>query len=227
MNDIRIITLLPTRGFVLTETEDALDRELAANRQSPVVIRTHDLPLPLSRNYLVETALKQDWWTHALLLDDDVIMPKGALKELLKLNADVAVMNYPMHVKVEGKACGTAVHDKDGSIAFAGLGCVLVKREAFEKLESPWFVGTNYRIHKGNDGSVGFFASQKDSGTPFSAGEDTHFFLQCRKNKLKVKETKLTATHARLDRMVTVTHANRYSQQHIIVKSDKIEREIL
>lgn len=227
MNEIKIITLLPTRGFVLTETEDALDRELAANKQIPFIVRTHDLPLPLSRNYLVETALKHDWWTHALLLDDDVIMPKGMLKELIKLKADVAVTNYPMHGKVEGKACGTVVHDKDGSIAFAGLGCVLVTREAFEKLESPWFVGTNYRIGKGANGEVGFYASQQDSGNPFSAGEDTHFFLQCRKNNLKVKEAKLTATHARLDRMVTVTHASRYSQQHQIVKSDKIERELL
>ncbi|MBA2706132.1 MAG: hypothetical protein H0U60_20040 [Blastocatellia bacterium] len=227
MSDVKILTLLPTRGIVLTETISALHRELYSNTQSPSIITTHDLPLPASRNFLVETALKQTWWTHALLLDDDVILPEGWLKEALKLNADVALANYPMQGKVDGKNCGTIVHDKDKSVAFGGLGAVLVKRSVFETMGQPWFVLTQYKINRTDDGSLGFYTGQADGGANWSAGEDTYFFLQCRKHKLKVKETKLVATHARLDQLVTNSHNSRYTRQHIINKNDKIERELL
>lgn len=223
----KLVTLIPTRGLIMTETLWALFGELAANMQSPVVIPTHDMPLPASRNYLVETALKDDWWTHALLLDDDVILPKGWLKEALKLNVDVAVADYPMQGKVNGQHCGTIVHDKDGSIAFAGLGAVLVKREVFEKMGHPWFVMTQYRIERSKDGHVGFYAGQADGAQQWSAGEDTYFFLQCRKHGFKVKETKKVATHARVDQMISNFHNGRYTKQHTITKNDKIERELL
>ena len=225
--DAKIIVLMPTRGLIVTEAEAALDRELAANKQSPVIIRTWDMPLPVSRNFLVETALKYDWWTHALLIDDDVILPAGGLKEMIKLNADVAVMDYPIHIKVEGKGVGTIVRDNDGKIAYAGLGATLVQRNVFEGLESPWFVLTQYRVGRGNKGEIGFYAGQANDGKEMSAGEDTHFFLHLRKNSYSVKETKKTASHARIDQMVTSMHNNRYGRQHTITKSDKIEKELV
>lgn len=225
--EAKIIALMPTRGLIVTETEMALDRELAMNQQMPVIIRTHDLPLPVSRNFLVDCALAQDWWTHALLLDDDVILPEGALKEMLKLKANIAVMNYPIHIKLDGKPVGTIVHDHDNSIAYAGLGAVLVEREVFEKMPSPWFALTQYRVRRGNKGEIGFYAGQQDDGQQLSAGEDTHFYLQARKHNFSVKETKKTAEHARIDQLVTNTHTIRYGRQHRITKSSKIERELL
>jgi hypothetical protein len=176
----------------------------------------------------VESALKLLNWTHALLLDDDVVLPEDGLRELIKLNTDIAIMDYPMHGKLEGKAVGTIVHDADKSVAFAGLGAVLVKREVFEKINTPWFILTQYRINRSNDGRVGFYASQPDTGqTTLSAGEDTYFYLQAKKHGFKIKETKKTATHCRIDQLITNTHTIRYSRQHAITKADKIERELL
>lgn len=222
-----LIVLAPTRGLILTEVQEALERELAANYLVPVTIRTHDMPLPASRNYLVETALKVADWQFALMIDDDVILPKGWLKEAIKLNVDVAVADYPMQGKVDGKHCGTIVHDKDGSVAFAGLGAVLVKRTVLEKMGQPWFVMTQYGVGRGKDGNVGFYAGQADGAQRWSAGEDTFFFLQCRKYNFKVKDTKKVATHARLDRLVPNFHNGRYTTRHVITKNDKIERELL
>lgn len=210
----------------MTEVQDALDRELISNRQLPTVLRTHDLPLPVSRNYLVETALKVDEWKHALLLDDDVILPKGAIKQMLKLKADVAVMDYPMKGKQSGKWTGTIVRDKDKSIAYAGLGAVLVKREVFEKIPSPWFVLSQYKVNRGKKGEILFNVGQPDGiDMVYSAGEDTYFFLQCRKHDVVVKETVKTATHCSLDQVINNMHRIRYSRQHIINKYDKIEHE--
>jgi ribosomal protein S8E len=223
-----LIVLMPTRGIIITETEDSLEHELVVNQLVPLILRTHDQPLPVSRNFLVESALKIEGWTHALLLDDDVILPKGGLKQLFALNTDVAIMDYPMQGKLEGKSVGTVVHDKDKSVAFAGLGAVLVKRAIFETIGSPWFVLTQYRINRSKDGQVGFYAGQPD-GKPmtFSAGEDTYFYLQVRKHNFKIKETKKKAKHARIDQLVTNTHTTRYGRQHMITQSDTIERELL
>ena len=224
---MKIIVVCPTRGIILTEAQSSLDRELAKNRQIPIIIRSHDIPLPASRNYLVETALKMPDWTHILLVDDDVILPEGALKELIKLNCDVAVMNYPARYLGEDASLGTVVYDKDKSVAWAGLGCVLVKRKVFETLAQPWFVFTNYKILRDNEGRIGFFAGQREETLKFSGGEDVHFFLQCRKAKFSIKVAKKTATHCYLERIVSPVSNMRYQMQHKIVKKDKIERQMI
>ena len=218
---------MPTRGVIMTEAQEAIDSELIRNKQVPLFLRTFNMPLPISRNYLVESALKVEGWTHALLLDDDVILPKGALKELINLKADVAVMDYPMHSKRSGKFVGTAVTDKDKSIAWAGLGSTLVKREVFEKIDQPWFIFTNHKIRRDDDGRIGFYAGQVDQEIRFSGGEDVHFFLQCRKHNIDVRQTKTHSVHAHLESFVSPIQNGRYQLSHKIIKMDKIEGEIL
>lgn len=223
-----IVVTMPTRGVILTEAQNAIDRELISVQQLPTILRTHDLPLPLSRNFLVESALQIPDWEYMLMVDDDVIMAKGTLKDMLKLDADVVSTNYPAHGKHHGKAVATTLHNKDGSIVFAGLGCVLVKRKVLETIPQPWFVATEYRVAKDKNGEVGFYAGQKDGqGMNFSAGEDTYFFLQARKHGFTIKETKYMATHARVDMLVTNSHTTRYAQQHVISKHNKVDIEIL
>lgn len=224
---MNIIVVQPTRGIILTEMQDALDRELATNSQIPLIIRTHDMPIPLCRNFLVETALKLKEWTHILLIDDDVILPKGGLKELINLKTDVAVMDYPMKSLGADKSYGTVVTDKDKSVAWAGLGATLIKREVFEKISQPWFINTQHRIQRSNDGHIGFFASQEQGGIQLSAGEDTYFFLQVRKAGFKVKVTKKIAQHAYIESLVSPVANSRYQTSHKIVKRDKIEGEFI
>jgi len=204
----------------------ALDRELASNRQIPIVLYTYDMPLPVSRNYLIETALKLEW-DSILLLDDDVIMPEGALKELIDLDVDVAVMDYPLRTLKDGKKQGTAVHDKDGSLVWAGLGATLVRRKVFEKLPQPWFIFTNHKISRDNEGRIGFFAGQQQENNTFSGGEDVQFFLNCRKEGFSLKTTKSIAKHCYMEHIVSPVANSRYQQQHKIVKRDVIDEEMI
>ena len=217
---------MPTRGIILTEVQMALDRELAASGQIPIVLYSYDVPLPISRNYLVESALKLDW-DAALLLDDDVILPKGGLKELIDLDVDVAVMDYPLKRLIEKKNVGTAVFDKDKSLVWAGLGSTLVKRKVFEKLPQPWFVFTNHKISRDNDGRLGFFGSRTQEQNEFSGGEDVQFFLNCRKEGFSMKVTKSNAVHCYMEHVVSPVATTRYQQQHKIVKRGKIEGRMI
>lgn len=228
MEQNELIVLMPTRGIVLTEVQDALDQEIAANNLVPLIIRTHDMPLPVCRNYLVETAMKLPDWKYALLIDDDVILPKGGLKELINLKTDVAIMDYPMKSMGENKSFGTVVTDKDKSVAWAGLGAVLIKRDVFEKISSPWFINTQHRIRRDNQGRIGFFASQEQQGgEKLSAGEDTYFFLQVRKEKFKLKVAKKTAEHCYIEQLVSPVANSRYQSSHSIVKLSKIDSEFV
>lgn len=224
---MKIITLMPTRGIILTEVLDSLDKELSANKQMPFIVKSNNMPLPVSRNYLVETALKLDFWDYALLLDDDVIMPTGGLQELIKLNADIAVIDYPMHSKMNNKWTGTVVRDKDKSIAWAGLGCCLVKRKVLEELPQPQFVFVNHRITRDNDGRIGFFSSQTQGENKFSGGEDVNFFLQARKHKFTIKVAKKIAKHAHIEHFVSPISTTRYQTSHKIVVRDTIEGEVV
>jgi len=222
-----IVVAMPTRGIILTEVQDALDRELSNNNQIPIIIRTHNMALPICRNFLIETALKLDW-THILLLDDDVILPKGGLKELIKLKTDVAVMDYPMKSLGINKSYGTVVTDKDKSVAWAGIGAVLVKREVFEKISQPWFICTQHRIRRDNQGRIGLFASQEQvGGDKLSAGEDTYFYLQVRKAGFEVKVAKKIAKHCYIEQLVSPVANSRYQMTHKIVKRDKIDGEFI
>jgi hypothetical protein len=226
MKQDELIILMPTRGILLTEVQDALDREVISNGLLPLTIRTHDMPLPICRNYLVETALKLPDWKYALLSDDDTILPKGALKELIKLKTDVAIMDYPMKSLGVDKSYGTVVTDKDKTVAWAGLGACLIKREVFEKIKQPWFVCTQYSIRRSNNGQIGFFSGQKD-GEQHSAGEDTYFFLQVRKEGFKMKVAKKIAEHCYLEQVVSPVANARYQTTHKIVKRDHIDCELV
>ena len=63
-----IVVTMPTRGVILTEAQNAIDRELISVQQLPTILRTHDLPLPLSRNFLVESALQIPGWEYMLMM---------------------------------------------------------------------------------------------------------------------------------------------------------------
>jgi hypothetical protein len=223
---MKIVVTCPTRGIILTEVQMALDRELSANEQIPIVLYSYDIPLPISRNYLAETALKLDW-DAVLMLDDDVILPEGGLKELIDLNADIAVMDYPARMLQKGKMVSTVVLDKDKSVAWGGLGATLVKRSVLEKLPQPWFIFTNHKINRDKDGRIGFYAGQQQESNTFSGGEDVHFFLQCRKEGFSIKKSKKIAKHCYLEHIVSPVANSRYQQQHKIVKRDKIEEQMV
>lgn len=222
---MELIVLTPTRGILVTEAQEALEHELINNQQYPMFLRTVDMPIPICRNYLVEKALKLEW-THALLMDDDVVLPEGGLKAMIKLNTDIAVMDYPLHSLKDKKGCGTMVTNKRGDVLWAGLGATLVKREVFEKVPKPWFVNTNYKIARLKNGDVGFYPAQSDQNK-FSGGEDVYFFLQAKKLGFDIKHTEKTARHAHIKQMVTAIHNNRYQEQHQIVYRDKIETELI
>ena len=88
--------------------------------------------------------------THALFLEGDVVPPADVVDRLLKLNAPVATAVYPqwderLITSVQALADSTwsdSVPRSVFPVRRCLLGCVLVHRDVFAALSSPWFLST-------------------------------------------------------------------------------------
>lgn len=227
---MKVIALMPTRGTIFTKTEVALEQEMLENGQLPYILRTDNKPIPDCRNILVENALKTDA-NYFLLVDDDVIMPKSGLKRLIEANSDIAFIDYPMHYEGERFGnMGTATYDEwlpgqptEGKpIAWAGLGCCLVKREVFEKLPKPWFKTLDKKMERDENGKLDLKGTDVKIGA--GGGEDVYFFLEARKAGFTIKQVEGTAGHARFTRLVGAFHAEKYFTQHKIAVNNNVEK---
>lgn len=230
--EVRIGTLIPTRGLIFTETLNAVLQENARNNQYPVILTTKDLPIPDCRNELVKAGLEHPAnFTHFLLIDDDVVIPAGGLKTMLEFDVDIAVIDYPMHyARGKWKNMGTACYDnwlpgedwKGKPLAWAGLGCALIRREVFEKMEAPYFREMSKRFVRDKKGKIKFVGEMENKS---GGGEDVYFFLQAKKKGFSIKKAEhLVAKHLRIERFVLVLSTDKYKTQHTIKANDKIDQ---
>ena len=79
-------------------------------------------------------ALKQPH-THILFLEDDMVIPKGTLKSMLKADEDVIACDYP----IVNAPSGTVLYDQDDNAIFTGTGFMLCKRHIFDQMPRPIF----------------------------------------------------------------------------------------
>jgi hypothetical protein len=134
-----LIALLPTRGLIYGQTLESLfDTDL---RVKPIVVS--GLPIPDAQNEMVKRALKTDclWF---LFLEEDMVIPPGALEKMVEMDKDVVCVDYPV---ING---WSTVKKVNGKVLHCGLGCTLIKRKVFEVLPEPWF-----RIDQSVDAKTG------------------------------------------------------------------------
>lgn len=117
-------------------------------------------PLDIAREELVEKALEDKNNTHIFFLDTDMIPEKPkdineCIASLLAVDSPIVSGIYKAKQKSgfpyaawyesvmdDGKKTFTPIQGWTGnffSVDVTGLGCSLIKREVFEKIERPWF----------------------------------------------------------------------------------------
>jgi hypothetical protein len=127
------------------------DRVAFANiSDNPIIVvgRPHDHV----RNGLVRIFLAGDW-THLFFLDSDVEPPLDCIERLLALNAPLAGGCYPLFMQ-QGLRWALLNADSDRlyrllewlpsldkpfEVDAGGAGCLLIRREVFDKVKWPWF----------------------------------------------------------------------------------------
>lgn len=91
-------------------------------------------PLPDCFNIPVEEALKDKDITHVFICEDDMIIPKGILKAMLKQKYPVVALDYPF----KGDDA-TTLHAPDGLALYTGTGFILIERWVLDKMPKPIF----------------------------------------------------------------------------------------
>lgn len=146
-----------------------------------------------AENTLVQEVLANPDFTHIFMTEIDMILPHDAIAKLVALDKDMASGLYFLRSDLpegRGQPClykrapGMTLEDaqKEYSeylhtpvslfpqmepfpVDCAGLGCVLVKREVFEKLPRPWFdlrAGDKVSVGYGSD--IYFYKHARDHG---------------------------------------------------------------
>lgn len=93
----------------------------------------HGKSLPDCFNEPTEQALADPEVFAVLICEDDMILPKGALKRMFEVNYPVVAMDYPF--RQNGDA--TTLHDPDGKAYWTGTGFILIARGVLENIPKP------------------------------------------------------------------------------------------
>lgn len=131
--------VLPSRGLMFSETFEELLNELADFDYE--IFWSHANPLPKCFNDPTERALADPEVFAVLFCEDDMIIPKGILKEMFAQNYPVVALDYPF--QQDGDA--TVLHDPKGMAYWSGTGFMLVAREILENIPKPiWQTGRTF-----------------------------------------------------------------------------------
>lgn len=149
-----------------------------------------------AENCLIKETLANPDFTHIFMTEMDMILPHDCITKLLALDKDMASGVYFLRSHLQaarGQPClykkanaveaaravkkeSTYMHspvslfpkDTPFQVDCAGLGCVLFKREVFEKLPYPWF-----DLKAGAEDKIGY-------------GSDMYFYTHARKAGLEL-----------------------------------------
>lgn len=153
-----------------------------------------------ARNHIAERALELEA-DYVLMIDNDVILPSDALKNLLEDNNDVCLGYYAHRTDENISGNRTCVCKNDGEFNYThsfmgnelitiknaginkiqihggGMGCALIKTEVFRRLNFPWYK----------------FVTYDDRGV---LSEDLYFCELCNQNNIPIYvDTRVSCKH--------------------------------
>lgn len=173
---MRIAVLLPSRGLIFSETIEEVLREVAPFDYQ--LFFSHAKPIPQCFNDPINEILEGNF-THVWIVEEDMVLSKGILQELIDLNMPIATSDYP---PVEGKKC--VEYDSNGKVLYTGTGCLLIKTEVFEDMERPIFKTDTIYTPEGK------LIGKRDPREKIYGQHDVHFFLQVRERGIPIGVTK-------------------------------------
>ena len=129
----KIAVILPSRGMSYSKTLDELLVELKGFDYE--IFFSVGNPLPDCFNIPIEEALKDPTFSHVLIVEDDMIIPKKILQPMINKRYPVVALDYPF--KKDGDA--TTLHDPSGKALYTGTGFMLIERWVLDAMPKPIF----------------------------------------------------------------------------------------
>ena len=175
------IPLHPSFPYLHVAVFSSILNALRAFPGTPLVV-SRQFEVSVAREEIAKSFLNSDC-THLLMLDSDIVMKPDTLPRMIAVDAPLVVAKYAEKGKTEASYhCyhhsqvpfrrdppvevrpGEHRQLKDIDPMLFGLGCVLIKREVFEKLEEPYFK---------------FTISDEQEDDYWRVSEDFYFALKC------------------------------------------------
>lgn len=128
----KVAVIIPSRGLIFSRTADEILQNV---RNIPhKFFFSHKKPIPQCFEDPTNLALADKTITHLWFVEDDMILPPDILQEMLDKDLAAVTADYPVHESGRG-----AVFEVKKQVIFTGTGCLLVKREVFDELKTPYF----------------------------------------------------------------------------------------
>lgn len=135
----KLAVIVPSRGLMFSETLDELLSELEGFNYE--IFWSHGNNLPDCFNIPTEKALKDPDVFAVLFCEDDMILPKGILKQMFSANYPAVALDYPF--RQDGDS--TCLRDPNGYAFWTGTGFLLVAKQILLEMEKPiWRTDTTY-----------------------------------------------------------------------------------
>jgi hypothetical protein len=135
----KLAVVLPSRGLMFSETFEELLNELEGFNYE--IFWSHAKSLPECFNEPTERALKDPDVFAVLFCEDDMIIPKGVLKQMFAAQYPVVALDYPFQQNGDS----TCLHDPKGYAYWTGTGFLLVAKSVLKQMELPiWRTDTTF-----------------------------------------------------------------------------------
>ena len=182
-----IVAVCPTRGLIFAEIVKSL---LENGITNPIIVS--GLPIPEAQNEAIRRAL-YDYSGYVLMIEDDMSFPKGALEKMLKLDAAIACVDYPMDNGY------STICKKGNEILWCGIGCTLIKRGVLAAMKDNWF-DTSYSWRIKSESPLEL---EKIENPYKYGGLDINFCIKARELGYQIKQVHgVEAKHLRCKNLV-------------------------
>lgn len=189
---MKLGVVLPSRGLMHSETLEELLGELNSIGIDWEIFWAHELPLPECFNVPTEKALKDKDVFAILFCEDDMIIPKGILKQMFSEKYPVVALDYPF----QSNGDSTCLHDPNGYAYWTGTGFLLVARQILEQMEKPiWRTDTTFDPFVDKD-TIHFWPRKLNK--VFYGLHDLRFGLLLYANRIPIKVMPRTAGQRKL-----------------------------
>jgi hypothetical protein len=109
---------------------------------------SHAKSLPECFNDPTEQALADPEVFAVLFCEDDMIIPKGILKEMFATKYPIVALDYPFQVNGDS----TCLHDPKGMAFYTGTGFLLVAKDVLNQIPKPiWQTGRTFDLFVDKD----------------------------------------------------------------------------